>query len=62
MANRPCRADADLKRIWQLLLPDAPFPACGTQENADADAGERAEPLSHDTAKGRRDLPRARRD
>jgi hypothetical protein len=28
MATRPCRADADLKRIWQLLLPDTAFPGC----------------------------------
>ena len=44
MAKRPCKADTDLKRIWQLLLPDTPLPACGTQENADADAGENAPP------------------
>ena len=51
MANRPCRADADVKRIWQLLLPDAPFPACGTQE--DSAAGESAGPLNetHEDAK-----------
>ena len=40
MANRPCKPDADVKRIWQLLLPDTAFPVCGTQENAGADAGE----------------------
>jgi hypothetical protein len=38
MANRPCKPDADVKRIWQLLLPDTAFPACGRQE----DAGENA--------------------
>ena len=36
MANRPCKPDADVKRIWQLLLPDTAFPACGTQEDAGA--------------------------
>jgi len=49
MTGRPCKPSADVKRIWQLLLPDTPFPACGTQ--AKADAGERTapqgEPLTH---------------
>ena len=45
MAKRPCKADTDLQRIWQLLLPDTLLPACGTQENADADAGENAPSL-----------------
>jgi hypothetical protein len=45
MANRPCKPDADVKRIWQLLMPDTAFPACGTQEDAAA----------------RRDNPRQRR-
>lgn len=30
MAGRPCNPNGDLKRLWQLLLPDAPFPQCGT--------------------------------
>ena len=34
MANRPCKPDAGVKRIWQLLLPGTAFPACGTQEDA----------------------------
>jgi len=34
MAERPCKPGTDVKGIWQLLLPDTPFPACGTQENA----------------------------
>jgi len=41
MANRPCRADGDLKRIWQLLLPDTRLPACGTREDAGADREQR---------------------
>jgi hypothetical protein len=40
MAGRPCKPSADVKHIWQLLLPDTPFPACGTQEKAGADADE----------------------
>jgi hypothetical protein len=46
MANRPCKPDADMKRIWQLLLPDTAFQVCGTQENAGADAGENAVPAN----------------
>jgi hypothetical protein len=46
MANRPCRADADLKRIWQLLLPDAPFPACGVPEDAGMAASKSAASLN----------------
>jgi hypothetical protein len=34
MTNRPCRFDADLHGIWQMLLPDVPLPACGVP-NAD---------------------------
>jgi len=41
VAERPCKPGADVKRIWHLLLPDMPFPACGTQDKADA--GESAE-------------------
>jgi hypothetical protein len=32
MASRPCKPDADLKRLWQVLLPSTPFPACGAPE------------------------------
>lgn len=62
MINRPCRADADVKRIWQLLLPDAPFPACGTQE--DNTAGESAGPVNEMRAgaEAQAGFPRARRD
>jgi hypothetical protein len=30
MISRPCRTDSDLSRLWQLLLPGTPLPACGT--------------------------------
>ncbi len=62
MIDRPCRANADLKRIWQLLLPDTPFPACGTQENADTDVGVNSATQTRDDADTRQDFPRARRD
>lgn len=45
MTNRHCRADADLKQIWQLLLPDTPFPACGA-EDAGAAKSESARPAN----------------
>ena len=60
MANRPCKPDADVKRIWQLLLPDTPFPACGARDNADADAGDNAAPPARDDAEARREFPRPR--
>jgi len=57
MADRPCRPNADLKRIWQLLLPETPFPACGMEENAEADDGA-ARPARED-AETQRNLRRA---
>jgi hypothetical protein len=62
MASRPCRADADVKRIWQLLLPDAPFPACGAHE--DNTASEGAGPVNEVRAgaEAQAGYPRARRD
>jgi hypothetical protein len=44
MANRLCRPSADLKGLWQLLLPDTPFPACGTPVDSDDSADKSAEP------------------
>jgi len=43
MANRPCKLDADLKRLWQTLLPGTPMPACGVDKDADT-ASEVAKP------------------
>ena len=61
MATRPCRADADVKRIWQLLLPDTPFPACGAPE--DAGMAESAGPLTETPADAEaRPFPRTRLD
>jgi hypothetical protein len=61
MANRPCKPDADVKRIWQLLMPDTAFPACGTQ--ADTATRDSAKPADEprDDAEARRDNPRQRR-
>jgi hypothetical protein len=46
MTTRPCKPDADLKRIWQTLLPGMPFPACGTADDADAAASDRVQPAT----------------
>jgi hypothetical protein len=53
MAHRACKPDADLKRIWQILLPDTPFPACGVAEDASSPARENASPAKepHDAVK-----------
>lgn len=40
MAKRGCQSNEDLKQIWRLLLPDAPFPACEAPENAGAQPRE----------------------
>jgi hypothetical protein len=40
MVDRPCKLDADLKRLWRLLLPSTPYPACGEPEKSDAAAGQ----------------------
>jgi hypothetical protein len=63
MANRPCKPGADVKQIWQLLLPDTPFPACGTQDDKAAETPESAAAANESQAAAtRRDGPRARRD
>jgi len=47
MANRPCKPGADLKRMWQVLLPGAPFPDCAAPrtkaENAADDIDQAAD-------------------
>jgi hypothetical protein len=47
MANRPCRTDADLKRLWQLLLPGTPAPACDAPENSADGARDNAAAPTH---------------
>jgi hypothetical protein len=47
MASRPCKPDADLKRLWRMLLPNTPFPACGALENLNS-AADRSENRSDD--------------
>jgi hypothetical protein len=41
MIGRPCKPDADLKRMWRLLLPGTPFPACGVP--VESNTSERVE-------------------
>jgi hypothetical protein len=36
MADRTCKPDADLKRLWRTLLGGTPFPVCGTDDVSDA--------------------------
>jgi hypothetical protein len=42
MVGRPCNPDSDLKRLWQFLLPDAPFPQCGLSAETGAASGDEA--------------------
>jgi hypothetical protein len=37
MADRPCKPDADFRKLWQTLMPGVAMPACGTGK-ADAKA------------------------
>jgi hypothetical protein len=60
MATRPCKPGADVKRIWQLLLPDTPFPACGTQQNTEA--AKQTPSQSEPPTQAPRDDAPARRD
>ena len=43
MANRPCKPDNDMKRLWQALLPGTPLPACGVAENAKDESAAKAD-------------------
>jgi hypothetical protein len=36
MIERPCKPDADVQWLWQTLLPDTPFSACGTANDHSA--------------------------
>jgi hypothetical protein len=49
MSGRPCRPSADLKGIWQFLLPDTAFPACGAAEET---SPETAPTLDHGQPNG----------
>lgn len=40
MTNRPCKPDADLKGIWQMLLPDVQLPACGVPDTEHASGSQ----------------------
>jgi hypothetical protein len=42
MPNRPCKPDADLKRIWQALLPGVAMPACGLKRTSGAATPEKS--------------------
>lgn len=59
MANRPCKPDGDLKKLWQTLMPGIAMPACGTAAG-DA-ARENATPPEQDQAPPPNDALRRRR-
>ena len=63
MANRPCKPDTDVKRIWQLLMPDTAFPACGTSQAASDDGQDNATPANETRTQAEAPpvVPRARR-
>jgi hypothetical protein len=48
MANRPCRADSDLKDIWRLLLPGTALPSCGAPDNSGKEKHQKAAPPKAD--------------
>ena len=50
MANRPCKPDADMKRLWQLLLPGTSFPVCGTDDASRGENARSAPPHDLETA------------
>jgi len=55
MATRPCKPGADLKGIWQLLLPETPFPACAPSANTAAPPRQAARPATEADAPRRGD-------
>jgi hypothetical protein len=61
MANRPCKPDADVKRIWRLLMPDTAFPACGTGQAGEGQENAKPAEETRAPAEARPDAPRARR-
>jgi len=44
MPNRPCKPDADMKWIWQTLLPGLAMPSCGTAGDGTAGTHEKPAP------------------
>jgi hypothetical protein len=52
MANRPCKPDADTKRLWQMLMPGVAMPSCGTaQDDASDDNGKAVNTPASESAK-----------
>jgi hypothetical protein len=48
MADRPCKPGEDLKRLWRMLLPGTPFPACGVPHEPSDPAGDGVGPDAKD--------------
>jgi hypothetical protein len=60
MANRPCKPDGDLKKLWQTLMPGVAMPACGTAEDEAARDRENAAPQDQEQGHATSPLTRAR--
>jgi hypothetical protein len=59
MMGRPCNPNSDLKRLWQVLLPDTVFPQCGDAADSRAPLPEAIapKPPPADGGKSRLDEP-----
>jgi hypothetical protein len=44
MAERHCKPDADLKWLWQTLVPDMALPLCGMPKKSVGASGESVRP------------------
>jgi hypothetical protein len=60
MANRPCKPDGDLKKLWQTLMPGVAMPACGTAEDDAPSERENAAPHDQEQNQATTPLKRAR--
>jgi hypothetical protein len=60
MANRPCKPDDDLKKLWQSLLPGIAMPACGTAADDAPRERETATLQEKDQANTTRDALRSK--
>jgi hypothetical protein len=50
MANRPCKPDGDLKKLWQMLMPGVAMPACGTGQEVELKTEQEAAPSENENA------------
>jgi hypothetical protein len=65
MANRPCKPDGDLKKLWQMLMPGVAMPACGTGQETEQEIEQEAAPSQNEniqTSEPARDGTKRRQD